>query len=616
MLKGQDIICISSIDWDFIWQGHQVIMSTLADQGNRVLFIENTGVRSPSLRDLPRLKKRIYNWFHSTKGIRKEKENLYIYSPIILPFPYSRIARRINKFLLVGALERWVKSIGFSNPVLWTFLPTGVALDIIDSINSKAVVYYCIDNLSESSPGAKRIRQTEIDLLRKADLVFVTAKNLYDFCARYNRNVHIFPFGVDMDVYEKARSGDIRPPEDIASIRHPIVGYIGGIHKWIDVELEKFLAQSHPDKSFVFVGPLQIDVEALKALSNVHFLGQKRYEDLPRYVSQFDVCTIPYLITEYTKNVYPTKLNEYLTLGKPVVSTAIPEVEAFNERNENVVRIGRSKEEFSSLIDAAVSRKTSAQEYEKRAHVALKESSWSVKIEKMCALLEEKIAEKEKERSLRWKDNLLMLYRASKRRMVPVLAAALAAYLILFHTPFIWYVGRPLKVANSIEKSDAIIVLAGGVGESGKAGQGYEERVKYGVELFKSGYSPHLVFSSGYTYAFKEAEVMKALAVSLGVPGDAITLNENAKDTYENIKFTRDILVREGWKKAILISSPYHMLRASLVCRKAAPGIAYCYAPIPYSIFFGPESAVWPRHIIAILHEYLGIVYYWYKGYI
>ena len=95
MIKNENIICISSIDWDFVWQGHQEVMSAFAANGNKVLFIENTGVRSPGIRDLSRLKKRIKNWFKGVKGIRKERENLYVYSPLILPFPYSRIARSL-----------------------------------------------------------------------------------------------------------------------------------------------------------------------------------------------------------------------------------------------------------------------------------------------------------------------------------------------------------------------------------------------------------------------------------------------------------------------------------------------------------------------------------------
>jgi hypothetical protein len=100
MTPRPDVLCISSIDWDFIWQGHQEIMSALAAQGHRVLFLENTGVRMPVVRDLPRIRQRIRNWWRGTKGFRQERPNLFVYSPLVFPFPYSRIARWINRWLL------------------------------------------------------------------------------------------------------------------------------------------------------------------------------------------------------------------------------------------------------------------------------------------------------------------------------------------------------------------------------------------------------------------------------------------------------------------------------------------------------------------------------------
>src|SRR5437763_17170410 len=93
ILRRSDIVCISSIDWDFIWQGHQEIMSTLAAEGHNVLFVENTGVRRVVLQDAPRLIRRFRNWWRGTKGFRHERENLVVYSPLVLPFPYSRVAR-------------------------------------------------------------------------------------------------------------------------------------------------------------------------------------------------------------------------------------------------------------------------------------------------------------------------------------------------------------------------------------------------------------------------------------------------------------------------------------------------------------------------------------------
>ena len=141
MLKNQNIICISSIDWDFVWQGHQEIMTTFARNGNRVLFIENTGVRSPRVKDVPRLLKRIRNWFKSTRGFRDEGKNLYVFSPIFFPFPYSRAAQFFNNILFVRTLKRWLKVNWFSDPILWTFLPTRTALNLTEQINNKLIVF-------------------------------------------------------------------------------------------------------------------------------------------------------------------------------------------------------------------------------------------------------------------------------------------------------------------------------------------------------------------------------------------------------------------------------------------------------------------------------------------
>ena len=149
MLKGKSIICISSIDWDFVWQGHQEIMDTYAKEGNKVLFIENTGIRTPGISDMKRLKKRIGNWLKSFKGIRKEKENLFIYSPVILPFPYSKLASFINRLIMLPVLKKWMKATGFANPIIWTFLPTKTSIDLIRNIDNELSIYYCIADFDQ-----------------------------------------------------------------------------------------------------------------------------------------------------------------------------------------------------------------------------------------------------------------------------------------------------------------------------------------------------------------------------------------------------------------------------------------------------------------------------------
>jgi uncharacterized SAM-binding protein YcdF (DUF218 family) len=154
------------------------------------------------------------------------------------------------------------------------------------------------------------------------------------------------------------------------------------------------------------------------------------------------------------------------------------------------------------------------------------------------------------------------------------------------------------------------VVLAGGVGESGKAGQGYEERVMHAVGLYRKGYASRMVFSSGFTYVLQEADVMKALGVSLGIPSDRIILEKKAKDTYQNVLYVREILQLQGWKSVLLVSSPYHMRRVSWVIKKVAPELRVLYSPVPNSIFYAQGDGVQWRQIRGILHEYLGIVYY------
>src|SRR4029077_20346804 len=114
---------------------------------------------------------------------------------------------------------------------------------------------------------------------------------------------------------------------------------------------------------------------------------------------------------------------------------------------------------------------------------------------------------------------------------------------------------------------------AGGVGESGKAGGGTQERVQRAIDVYKAGHSKHLILSSGYVYSFPEAEAMRSTAVEQGVPAADILLEQRSTDTYQNVTFVRDILQAHGWTSVLLVSSPYHMRRALLVWHKVAPGI-------------------------------------------
>ena len=608
-----DVICISSIDWDFIWQGHQEIMSTLAAQGHRVLFVENTGVRAPKLRDMPRLQQRIRNWARGTRGFREERQNLFVLSPIVVPLPYSRVARWLNRTVLAHLIRRWMRAVEWSRPIVWTFLPTPLAHDLIDRLDPALTVYYCIDDLASSSLEARRITGSEEAMFRRADLVFVTSEKLRLRAAAFSPRVHFFPFGVRFHAFAEARMSSASPPKDMSALPRPIVGYVGGMHQWVDQDLIVEVARRLPHVSFTFVGPPQCDLSRLEACSNVILLGAKPHAQLPSYIREFDIGIVPYKLSEYTTNVYPTKLNEYLAMGVPVVATNLLEIQRFNQDHGHIVSIAEDATAFADAIERTL-RQPKSSGAERRIEVA-QSNSWQTRIQRMEALIDGALDEKRRTAG-RWDLRLRRAYRVARRRFVAVAGVLALSYLALFETRLVWALAEPLRVIEAPRAADAIVVFAGGVGESGQAGGGYQERVKQAVDLFNAGHASELVFSSGFVFAFQEAEVMRTLAVASGVPPSAIHLESQARNTYENVRYSAEIVRQNGWRRVLLVSSPYHMRRALLTWRHVAPDIEAIATPVPASQFYAHERGPSLEQIRGLAQEYAAIVLYWWRGWI
>jgi glycosyltransferase involved in cell wall biosynthesis/uncharacterized SAM-binding protein YcdF (DUF218 family) len=609
--EPHDIICLSTIDWDFIWQGHQEIMATLAARGHQVLFVENTGVRSPTLRDLPRLRNRIRNWWRGTKGFRQDRPSLTVYSPLVLPLPYSRVARTINRFLMLRALRRWMRASQFGRPIIWTFLPTPTACDLIRALDPVLVIYYCIDDLASSSRPARRIAASEARLLQEADLVFVTSEKLREHARRFRTQVDLFPFGVNVSRFERTRDEASDVPADMRDLKRPIVGYIGGLHQWVDQKLVADVAQRVPDATFAFVGPVQEDVSALERVPNVRLLGAKSHTELPDYVKAFDVGIVPYRLSEYTANVYPTKLNEYLIMGIPVVATPLEEIRRFNRDEGDLVATAGDAEAFACATRAALGRPR-ADGWRARIDAA-RRNSWEQRIDEMWALVEAALAAR-RTASPRWEVTLRRLYHRATWRSLEIAAVVLSIYLALFQTPLIWWLATPLRLERAPVRADAVVVFAGGVGESGQAGGGYQERVKRAIDLYRQGYAPSLVFSSGFVFAFQEADVMRELAVANGVPSDVITLEKQGTNTYEMVRNARDLLRARGSRRVLLVSSPYHMRRAIMTWSRGAPDIEVVPNPVAESQFYMHDRGASLEQMRGILHEYLAILVYRLRG--
>lgn len=398
MITGKDIIIIASIEWDALWQGSQEIAERLAKAGNKVLYLENMGVRSPTWKDKSRIATRAKSLvrFSLAKGVRQVTTNLYVCSPLVLPPFGQRRRRKLNRLLLTRIL-RIANSLGMSNLILWTFLPTDTALDLIGLFRARSgatVIYHCTADFSQLTHRVALLQQSERKLLQLSDLVFVTCRQLAERCAPWNDNVHIFPNGVSSELFNNGNGLPKLPAASVLpSLPGPIIGYIGGLHRFVDFDLLTAMARLRPEWSWVFVGPIQTPVKELAQFTNVHLLGQQPHRDLGKFLHSFDVCIVPYIKSSATKTVVPTKVNEYLAAGKPVVSTELLTICDFNKEHDVLLTAPSNPDNFLHAIDDSLRLPVDAKTVAHRIDVA-KLNDWQAQLENMSFLINQVVRKK------------------------------------------------------------------------------------------------------------------------------------------------------------------------------------------------------------------------------
>jgi len=402
MITGRDIVYISSIEWTFLWQVHQEIALRLARAGNRVLYIENMGVRSPGLKDASRILSRLKHWAGSftTRGVREVAPNLYVCSPLVMPPFGSSIRRRINRHFLLPAIGRTARQLGMRDVLVWTYLPTDSAVELVKLVrNSRgASIYHCLADFPALSATPHELMKSEKDLAQLSDQVFTNCTRLSERLSQWNGEVSIFPPGVDLAAFpdepleQPVRSDDSVPFD---SSKHgaqsgPVIGYVGGLHRHVDFDLLAEMADARPNWSWVFVGPFQTSVDKLRGKDNVLLLGPKPHDELVFYVRSFDVCLVPYVKSVYTETVVPAKLNEYLAVGKCVVATDLPTIREFNDRHNVLIATENRADKFLQAIEEALRQPRDAETIKRRREVAAL-CDWNTQLEAMSRLIESKL---------------------------------------------------------------------------------------------------------------------------------------------------------------------------------------------------------------------------------
>jgi glycosyltransferase involved in cell wall biosynthesis len=253
------------------------------------------------------------------------------------------------------------------------------------------VVYDCMDELAQFRFAPVDLLDRERLLMENANVVFTGGYKLFQSKSRYHSNVHFFGCGVDSPHFAKARLSDTEIPADVAGITQPIMGYYGVIDERLDYELLAQLAAAHKEWALVMVGPVvKVDPRDLPQGDNIHWLGQKSYNELPAYVKTFDVCLMPFALNEATEYINPTKTLEYMAAGKPIVSTAVADV----VRNFTpVVKVARSNDGFVAAVRSAMTLPDAS--LIARGIGMAKDHSWESIVATMRGLIAESLTSRE-----------------------------------------------------------------------------------------------------------------------------------------------------------------------------------------------------------------------------
>lgn len=329
----------------------------------------------------------IFKFNKFRKIVRKYSENIYIVTPaFIIPFRRFKYIENLNSSLNLVFLRVLTEIISIyrkcSKKIFWIFDPN--LLFIFKFFNKNYYLLYdCVDYFSVGNK--KFITQTnknEKVLAQKADLVVANSQVLQQHLSKYRKNIPLVPQGFRIDgfVVNKNKYIDLK-------LKHPVIGYVGGINNRLDTTLLLNLIKRNPKWNFVLWGPYQKDlstgsnrfkeIKEILKLTNVTTGTSIDKDEIPGIIEQFDAGMIPYDISQnFNRYCYPMKLFEFFYLGKPIVSTEILELHRFPD----LVKIGKNYQEWQDIIEDLLTKKWPKSKIDNEIRYA-KENGWQKKIE-------------------------------------------------------------------------------------------------------------------------------------------------------------------------------------------------------------------------------------------
>ena len=314
-LASYDVLCFPIIDWHFRFQRPQQILSRLAKKGPRIFYLSTrlSGLDAREVQvdaideqlqllSLPGNSRfNIYRHIPSDNTIKKGVEAL---SDFLIDQDCGEVILLVQLPFWAPYAEALKKRFGWP------------------------IIYDCMDEHSGFETNTEAMVSAEGSLIDSADLVVVSSLPLQKKLVS-RRPVHLLRNACDYKHFNKLPSREQGPLTDLKS---PIIGYYGAIAEWFDLKTLERALSARPEWTFVLIGHVSDPrINELSSYPNLKLLGEKPYNELPYYLSGFDVCVIPFQQTPLTEATNPVKVYEYLASGKPVVARRLPELEQYEK---------------------------------------------------------------------------------------------------------------------------------------------------------------------------------------------------------------------------------------------------------------------------------------------
>lgn len=356
--------------------------------------------------DSKSLKEILADWIKKKKkpAIFWVEKGLIFYRPIhFLPFRRFVLVEKTNlriNILLIKIISSFlILKKRLKSKLIWCFDQKFYLIP--DYFKGRLSIYDCVDYSSSiDSKEDKLKKNNEKKLIKNSDVVFVNSSTLYRLKKSFHQRVFQVPQGGDMELFLHEEKSSL--PQELKKIPHPRIGFIGNINYRLDFPLIKKLAVNNKNFSLIFLGPivydgiqdkvskLQANLKALKKIKNVFFLGKRAKDVLINYLDYFDVCIIPYDISQgFNRYSYPMKVFEYFCRGKPVVSTKIESLMPLRP----YVKIAKGAISFEREIKK-IFRTGWPKNYIKRQKQLAVANSWQAKIETISLILKKEFPEK------------------------------------------------------------------------------------------------------------------------------------------------------------------------------------------------------------------------------